>query len=379
MFDRPLCLLLGLPLLAACADTSGAADAASRTVEGAFVATEVAKFDEPWAMTFLPDGRLLVTERKGTLKVYRSGSSASDIRGVPEVAYGGRGGLGDIVLHPKFAENRLVYLSYAEAGERGTRGGVVARATLNLDLQGGGELTDLRVIWRQVPKVDGAGHDLLRIIWGADRHLWITSSVGQKFTPAQDMKSNLGKIVRLNEDGSPPTDNPFAKEGAVTAQIWSLGHRIILGIAFDGQGRLWSHEMGPRGGDELNLIRRGGNYGYPIVSNGDHYDGRPIPDHYTHPEFIAPRITWTPVIAPAGFIIYSGELFPEWRGNGLIGGLSSEALVRIEFDGTNAREAQRFDMGERIREVEQGPDGAIWLLEDGARGRLLKLTPRSKS
>ncbi|HLS82026.1 MAG TPA: PQQ-dependent sugar dehydrogenase, partial [Steroidobacter sp.] len=168
-----------------------------------------------------------------------------------------------------------------------------------------------------------------------------------------------------------------ASQGAVAAQVWSLGHRNPLGLAFDAQNRLWAHEMGPRGGDELNLIVRGANYGYPIVSNGDHYDGREIPDHDTQPErFQAPVITWTPVISPAGFIIYDGAEFPDWRGNGFIGGLSSQSLVRVEFDGTTAREAERFPMRRRIREVEQGPDGAIWVLEDqrDGGGRLLKLT-----
>jgi glucose/arabinose dehydrogenase len=191
------------------------------------------------------------------------------------------------------------------------------------------------------------------------------------------MGSNLGKIIRLNDDGSLPADNPFASQGGVAAQVWSLGHRNILGMAFDANGKLWAHEMGPAGGDELNLIVRGANYGYPIVSNGDHYDGRPIPDHDTRPEFAAPKVTWTPVISPAGFVIYSGSLFPQWKGSGFIGGLSSTSLVRVAFDGDSAREAERFNMGERIREVEQGPDGALWLLEDGSKARLLKLTPKT--
>ncbi len=233
------------------------------------------------------------------------------------------------------------------------------------------------MIWRQTPKVEGQGHYGHRLAFGPDGKLWISSSERQKFDPAQDMGSNLGKIIRLNEDGSVPADNPFAAQGGVTAQIWSLGHRNVLGIAFDARGRLWEHEMGPRGGDELNLIERGGNYGYPLVSNGDHYDGRDIPDHATRPEFIAPKISWTPVISPSGFILYSGTLFPQWQGDGFIGGLSSKSLVRVVFDGDSAREAERFDMGQRIREVEQGPDGAIWLLEDGSDGRLLQLRPRT--
>lgn len=215
--------------------------------------------------------------------------------------------------------------------------------------------------------------------FGQDGHLWVSSGERQKFTPAQDMNTNLGKILRLNDDGTAPADNPFVDRGGVAAQVWSLGHRSILGLAFDAQGRLWEHEMGPKGGDELNLIERGGNYGWPIVSNGDHYDGRDIPDHPTQPQFTAPVITWNPVISPAGFVIYSGERFPGWKGSGFIGGLSSQSLVRIEFQDVGAREAERFDMKQRIREVEQGPEGDLWLLEDGSQpgGRLLHLEPRS--
>lgn len=365
-----LCLASGLAQQLAAAE--------ARTIGGTFVATPVATFDEPWAMTFLPDGRLLVSEKKGALKLHAIGGKTGDVTGVPKVAYGGQGGLGDIVLHPKFVSNNLVYLSFAEPGERNTAGAAVARAKLTLNGKGGGSLSDLEVIWRQVPKVGGRGHFGHRIAFGPSGDLWITSSERQKFDPAQDMRSNLGKIVHLRDDGSVPADNPFAAQGGVTAQIWSLGHRNVLGIAFDADGRLWAHEMGPAGGDELNLIERGGNYGYPIVSNGDHYDGRRIPDHATRPEFKAPKVTWNPVISPAGFVIYRGDLFPAWKGSGLIAGLSSKSLVRVAFEGTSAREAERFDMGAPIREVEVSSDGGIWLLEDGrerAGGRLLKLTP----
>ena len=371
---KPTTLCVAMVLLS-CSDATSAANASETVVSNqSFTATAVATFDRPWAMTFLPDGRLLVTEKKGALKLHAIGGKTADIRGVPKVAYGGQGGFGDVVLHPKFNDNQLVYLSYAEGGSDGKRGAAVARATLKLDDNGGGALSNTEVIWRQVPKVDGDGHYGHRIAFSPDGHLWITSGDRQKFDPAQDMQSNLGKILRLKDDGSIPADNPFSDRGGVTAQIWSLGHRNPLGLAFDAQGRLWNQEMGPRGGDEVNLVERGANYGYPIVSNGDHYNGRPIPDHVTRPEFKAPAITWNPVISPAGFVIYSGSEFPQWRGSGFIGGLSSESLVRIEFDGATAREAERFAMGERIREVEQGPEGALWLLEDGSGGRLLKLT-----
>jgi glucose/arabinose dehydrogenase len=282
------------------------------------------------------------------------------------------------VLHPDFGDNNLIYMSYVERGDGETSGAAVARARLRL-AGDGGELADLEVLWRQVPKVTGRGHFGHRIVFGPNGYLWISSGERQKFDPSQDMESNLGKIVRLNIDGSTPNDNPFFERGGVTAEIWSLGHRNPLGLAFDESGRLWNVEMGPRGGDEINLVRRGANYGYPIVSNGNHYDGRDIPDHDTRPEFAAPAAFWDPVISPSSLMFYSGSEFPDWRGDAFVGGLSSESLVRIEFDGDSAREAQRFDMGRRIRAVEQGPDGSIWLLEGGRPSRggdgyLLKLT-----
>lgn len=359
-----------------------AADAPATSDDGAathtFATEEVARFDFPWAMTFLPDGRLLVTEMGGALKLFDPSSKAvGSISGVPAVEHVAQGGLGDVVLHPRFADNQLVYISFAERDATGL-GAAVARAKLVLDDAGGGALEGLEVIWRQVPKKSGDGHFGYRIAFAPDGKLFISSSERKEFDPAQDLGSNLGKIVRLNDDGSPAEGNPFADQGGVAAQVWTLGHRNILGLAFGADGRLWAHEMGPMGGDELNLIVEGENYGYPIVSNGDHYDGTVIPDHDTRPEFKAPVVSWSPVISPAGFMIYDGAQFPAWKGNGFIGGMSSMSLVRIEFNGDGAREAERFDMKRRIREVEQGPDGAIWLLEDGTRegkGWLLKLTP----
>ena len=352
--------------------TAASADDASRPFE----VNEIAKFSEPWAMTFLPDGRMLVTEKKGKLKLVTQDGKQSDVTGVPTVAYGGQGGLGDVVLHPAFAQNRLVYLSYAEPGEGNLKGAAVARAKLE-----GNTLSNLQVIYRQVPKLDGQGHYGHRIAFGPDGLLYISNGERQTFTPSQDMKSNLGKIVRLADDGTPAAENPWADDGEVSNQIWTLGHRNPLGLAFDPAGKLWNIEMGPKGGDELNLVTRGANYGYPIVSNGNHYDGKDIPDHDTRPEFVAPKITWNPVISPSSLIFYTGKAFPDWEGDAFAGGLSSKALVRIEFDGESAKEAERFDMGQRIREVEQGPDGALWLLEDedeGSGGRLLKLTPSTK-
>ena len=342
-----------------------------------FAIAAQATFNEPWAMAFLPDGRLLVTEKRGALKLFDPTTQRSgEITGVPKVAYGGQGGLGDVALHPGFANNGFVYLSYAEAGLRNTHGAVVARATLSLDENGGGALGKPDVIWRQTPKLTGQGHYGHRLLF-ADGHLYLSSGERQHFEPAQDMDANLGKILRLADDGKAAPDNPFAGEGKVAAQIWSLGHRNPLGIDIDAQGRLWNTEMGPQGGDELNLVTRGNNYGYPIVSNGDHYGGRDIPDHDTRPEFSAPALWWTPVISPSSLHFYRGTLFP-WRGQALIGGLSSQALVRVEIEGAHAKEVARYDFGHRIRAVEEDKDGALWLLEDGSGGRLLKLTPRAE-
>ncbi len=353
-----------------------------------FNVDEVNRFSQPWAMAFLPDGRILVTEKRGTLRIVgQDGALHGQVRGVPDVDYGGQGGLGDVVLHPDFEDNNLVYLSYAEGGAGGTRGAAVARGVLELG-DSGGTLTDVEVIWRQYPKLVGFGHYGHRMAFDDDGYLWITSGDRQKFTPSQDMQSTVGKVVRLRDDGKVPDDNPFVDyysddafvdDEGVYPEIWSLGHRNPLGIAFDLDGRLWVTEHGPRGGDELNLIRRGANYGYPVVSDGVHYDMRPIPDHGTRPEFAAPAISWTPVIAPGNMIAYSGDRFPDLRGDLLISGLSTRAIIRIEIDGENATEAERYPMGARIRSVMQGPEGNLWVLEDergDSQGRLLKLTPK---
>ena len=342
-----------------------------------FTAQEVAQFKEPWALAFLPDGRLLVTEKAGKLKLLGNDGKVGEIAGVPKVDYGGQGGFGDVVLHPDFASNKLVYYSYVEAGENDTHGAIVARAKLTLDDSGGGALDSPQVIWRQDPKLDGRGHYSHRIVFGQGK-LWISSGERQHFDPAQDMKTNLGKILRLNDDGSPADGNPFAEQGGVAAQVWTLGHRNVLGLAFNAKGELWDIEMGPRGGDELNFIERGSNYGYPIVSNGDHYDGKIIPDHDTRPEFNAPELWWTPVISPGYLLFYDADAFPAWKGSALAAGLSSEAIVRIAFNGHDATEAERFDMGERIRSLALSPKGELYALEDqdeGKGGRLLKLVP----
>ena len=352
--------------------------AIAATSDKPFITTVVADFDEPWAMTFLPKtNQALVTEKKGKLLLWKSQGEVIEVGGVPKVAYGGQGGLGDVVPHPDFANNRFVYLSFAEAGEGGF-GAAVARGKLDT-ANGKAALTDVQVIWRQEPKVSGRGHYGHRLAFGPDGMLYISSGEREKFDPAQDLNQNLGKIVRLTDGGMVPSDNPFYDQGRVKSQVWSYGHRNPLGIAFDAQGRLWNQEMGPRHGDELNLVKKAANYGYPKVSNGNHYDGRDIPDHKPGDGFEAPKVFWNPAISPGGLMIYSGNMFKSWKGSAFIGGLGAKALIRVKLNGENAVKADQWDMGARIREVEQGPDGAIWLLEDergGSQGRLLKLTPK---
>jgi glucose/arabinose dehydrogenase len=336
-------------------------------------------FDEPWAMTFLPDGDLLVTEKAGTLLLVKlADRSRVPVQGVPKVAYGGQGGLGDVILHPRYNDNGWIYLSYAEQDASGKRGAAVARARFR-PASSRPKLENLEIIWRQEPKVSGSGHYSHRLAFSPDGHLFITSGDRQKQTPAQSWRQNLGKVIRLNADGSVPPDNPFQDKGELAKTFWSLGHRNLLGIAFDKQGRLWTHEMGPRHGDEFNLTIGGDNYGWPIVSWGDHYSGIPIPDHDTRPEFHAPETYWVPTVAPSGLIIYNGSMFPEWQGNAFIGGLRSKSLIRIRIEGEQVKEVERFTMEKRIREVEQGPDGAIWVLEDEKGGRLLRLTPHARA
>ena len=371
-----LCAML-LPACTATGEAVDTADAAAPAAGGRPFAVEaLAQFNEPWAMAFLPGGRqALITEKPGRLLLWERGKAAVPVGGVPAVDYGGQLGLGDVVLHPDFARNRLVYLSWSEPAPGDVLGPVVGRARLASD--GTPRLEGLQVIWR-AEKVDGRFHHSHRIAFGPDRKLFISSGDRMKFTPAQDPASSMGKIVRLNDDGSVPRDNPFAARGGVAATVWSLGHRNVLGLAFDRAGRLWENEMGPLGGDEVNLIQKAKNYGWPTVSYGDNYDKSPIPDHPTRPEFEAPKVWWNPSISPSGMIVYSGKLFPQWRGSAFIGALSGQALIRVALDGTQARKADQWDMGQRIREVEEGPDGAIYLLEDarnGSGGRLLRLTP----
>lgn len=363
-------------LLAACADGAPAANPDPK--DRPFQVQAVADFESPWAMAFLPDGRLLVTEKAGAMKLLTAeGGTISDVAGVPAVDSAGQGGLMDVAPAPGFAENGILYFSFSETGAGG-KGVALARARLAAGQGGAARLENVQVIFRAAPYVQGNGHYSGRIAFSPDgKYLFFTNGERQKFEPAQDPKSTLGKVLRLNLDGTPAEGNPLATKGFHPA-VWSYGHRNLLGIAFDSAGRLWEQEMGPKGGDEINLIKPGLNYGYPRVSNGDHYDGRPIPDHAPGDDFEAPKLSWNPAISPAGLTYYNGAMFPQWQGSLFLGGLSGKALVRVKLDGEAASKGDQWDMGERIRDVEQGPDGALWLIEDGQRGGsggLLKLTP----
>ena len=325
----------------------------------------------PWGLAFLPDGRMLVTEKVGRLRIVdKDGKVSEPLNGVPKVVAEGQGGLLDVALDPHFAENSLVYLSYSEPGDAGKAGTAVARGKLGAD-----GLDGVQVIFRQYPKVDGGNHFGSRLAFSPDGTLFVT--LGERFTfqPAQDLATHLGKIVRINPDGSVPADNPFVGQEGALPEIWSYGHRNPQGAAIHPEtGKLWETEFGPLGGDELNIPQAGKNYGWPVVSWGKHYDGTDIPDPPTHPEFADAIAHWTPVISPSGIAFYTADAIPGWKGNLLIGGLSSEAIIRLTLDGEKVSAEERIPMGARIRDVAQGPDGAVYALTDESDGKVLRLT-----
>ena len=352
--------------------------------ENPFKVQEIAAFNTPWAIAFLPDQRLLVTEKAGHIFLTDQAGKKTEVTNVPPVSFEGQNGLLDIAISPDFATDRLVYFTYAEperSGKDVLSSLTLARAKLS-EKDGKASFDDLTVLWRQMPKSKWGQPGGIIAFSPDGKYLFLTS--GDRMNPktAQDPKLALGKVLRFNRDGSVPKDNPrsdLAGQDADNARAltWTTGHRNPYGLAFATNGKLWLHEMGPKGGDELNLIKQGLNYGWPVVSNGDQYSGEPIPRHETRPEFEPPVVYWTPVIAPAGLAFYESELFKDWKGSALIGGLGSMALIRVAFKGNgDADEAERYDMGNRIRDVAVAKDGSVYVIEDDIPGRLLRLTPK---
>ena len=336
----------------------------------------------PWGMAFLPDGRMLVTERVGTLRIVNpDGSVSQPLSGVPEVAARGQGGLLDVALDPEFFSNKLIYLSYAEPGDGGA-GTAVARGRL-----AGETLEDLKVIFQQTPKVKGSGHFGSRLTFAPDGTLFVTLGDRRKLDLVQDLSSHVGKIVRINPDGSVPQDNPFIGQKDAQPEIWSLGHRNVQSASIDPRtGKLWTLEFGPRGGDELNQPVPGENYGWPLVNWGSEYGGDNIPDPSTRPELADAVRHWTPVISPSGATFYTAEpvpgwtseAIPAWTGDLLIGGLSSQGIVRLRLKGEEVTDEEQISLGARIRNVVQGPDGAVYVLTDESNGKILRLTAQSQ-
>ena len=342
------------------------------------VETFATGLNHPWSLAFLPDGGMLVTERRGNLRfVSDSGEVSTPIPGVPEVVARGQGGLLDVALHPRFADNRLIYLTFSEAGDGGTNGTAVARGVLNAEMTA---LDGVEVVFRQQPKVASNAHFGSRLVFDNDGLLWVTlgeRSQAQFRVLAQDLGTHLGKVIRILEDGSVPADNPFVGVGGALPEIWSYGHRNPQGMALHpATGVVWTHEHGPRGGDEVQIPRAGANHGWPVFTYGTEYSGAPITNADDYPEaFARPIHQWTPSIAPSGMAFYTGDLIPGWRGNLLVGALAGQRLVRLELDGERVVGEEHLlrGMGKRIRDVRNGPDGAVWLLTDEPDGEILRI------
>ncbi|MFP4282895.1 MAG: PQQ-dependent sugar dehydrogenase [Verrucomicrobiota bacterium] len=316
--------------------------------------------EQPWGLAFLPDGRALVSEKPGRLRVLElDGTLSTPLKGVPEVFSMGQGGLLDVEVDPDYADNGWIYLVFAEP-EGPAASTALGRARLE-----GQRLVDWEVIFRQAPKIIGPNHFGGRLEFSGEDHLFLSMGERFQFEPAQDLSNHLGTIVRLHRDGSIPEDNPFVGQDGAMSEIWSYGHRNIEASAIHPEtGELWIMEMGPLGGDELNQPKKGENHGWPIVSWGYHYSGEPIPDPPTRPEFADAVKQFSPVVSPSGMIFYEGEVYPEWKDSFFVGSLSAHQLVRLVVDGDEVVEEERIPLGERIREVTAGPDGYIYLTTD---------------
>ena len=373
-----------------------------------FKMTTVATFELPWRLAFLPDGRMLITEKPGPVWLVSQNGDKIPVANTPAVYWSGQSGMHGVFLSPHYATDSKIYLTYAEPGDYG--GGLaLARATLHVTATSA-RLGDFEVIWRQLPRGKG-GQEGAAVAFSPDgQYLFLSVGDRQRMTPAQDPNQPVGKILRLTLDGKPAPGNPnFGKTGAATvpltdppsdteaaknqkvvsmytysgpnmtpAETWASGVRTPYGLAFSPSGELWEVEHGPMGGDELNLIEKGKNYGWPLVSYGQNYNRVPITKPDSRPDLAEPVLYWVPVIAPGNLMFYTGtSMFPQWNGSGFVGGMATKALVRIQFDGHGgAKAVERWDVGKRIRDVEEGPDGSLWMLEDENPGALIHVTPK---
>lgn len=375
---RPLATAALAVALIGCAGTGVVAapppDKVFRTEEASFRVVEVAGgLSHPWGLAFLPDGRMLVTERGGRLRLVEEGRLAPDpVGGVPEVYASGQGGLLDVAVDPAFARNGLVYLSYADSNDAGTTTRVL-RARLD-----GGRLVEAQVIFDGKPRASGRNHYGSRLAFGPDGMLYVTVGERQERDRAQSLGDHGGKVIRIFPDGRVPEDNPFVGQAGAQPEIWSYGHRNPQGLAFrPGTGELWEQEHGARGGDEVNLVRKGANYGWPVITHGVDYSGLPIGEGREKAGMEQPAFVWTPSIAPSGLAFYEGDAFPGWRGDMLVGALKFELLVRLTMDGRRIVKEERMLEGElgRIRDVRVGPDGLVYLLNDEDAGGVYRLEP----
>ncbi len=366
----PLVLMMGIA--AALAAESYQSQAGSISI-----VTVADGLEQPWGLAFLPDGRMLVTEKEGRLRIVGpDGGLSEPLDGVPEVYDGGQGGLLDVALDPEFASNQLVYLSYSEPGDGGA-GTAVARAALARE-----KLDQVEVIWRQQPKLDSGQHFGSRLVFLPDGTLIVTLGDRNQRQYIGDMQAQIGKLVRINRDGTIPENNPFVGDASYSPDIYSLGHRNVQGATLHPEtGQLWTVEHGSRGGDEINVPEPGKDYGWPVISYGREYSGAKIGEGTSKPGLEQPVYYWDPSIAPSGMTFYTGDKFPAWKGNLFVGALKFRLLVRLEVEGTRVVREERLleDMGERIRDVVEGPDGYLYLLTDEDDGRLLRLEPASKS
>ncbi len=342
-----------------------------RTQDATVRAVTVASgLENPWGFAFLPDGRLLVTERPGAMRVVKDGQVSPPLGNVPRVFDSGQGGLLDVTLDPEFARNRTIYFTYAEPGEGGA-GTALASAVL-----ADAELRDVKVLFRQQPKLSGGLHFGSRVVVGPDGKLWLGLGERYRRDEAQNLNSHLGKLIRLEKDGRVPADNPFRGRNDARPEIWSWGHRNIQGMARHPQtGAVWLHEHGAQGGDEINIPERGRNYGWPVITHGIDYSGARIGVGTAAPGMEQPLLHWTPSIAPSGMAFYTGGKIPAWRGNLFVGSLKFGTLHRIVLDGIRVVKQERIELGDTIRDVRDGPDGYLYVATDSPRGRILRLEP----